>query len=181
MHFNRAQSFERVELKWMLLNIRAPHLSNLTSITASPRLSSHMSGFRLPQSATSNHSHSSVVFSTAVNDSQCKDTWILWRCYSATIDICTYLLALKKKSLLVLLKPTTYTSAQSEICMPVFISFKAPPAQMASCPPPHPPALSFKQWGCCSLWSQLPQTAPWLRWKMNISLRTDWKSDESCY
>lgn len=116
----------------MLLNIRTPHLSNLTSITASPRLSSHMRCVEPPPSATLNHSRSCVVgFFFNRHERFTMQRHLLSRCYHRYMHIS---IGLKKKKITASLeKRATYTSAQSEICMPVFISFKAPPAQMASC------------------------------------------------
>lgn len=116
----------------MLLNIRTPHLSNLTSITASPRLSSHMRCVEPPQSATSNLSRSYVVVVVFFKRHErfTMQRHLLSQCYHRYMHTS---IGLKKKITASLEKCATYTPAQNEICMPVFISFKAPPAQMASC------------------------------------------------
>lgn len=159
----------------MLLNIRTPHLSNLTSITASPRLSSHMRCVEPPPSATSNHSRSCVVgFFFNRHERFTMQRHLLSRCYHRYMRIS---IGLKKKKSLLVWKNVQHTHLRKVkfVCRCSFpLKLHQHRWRLVSAPP-------FKQRGCCSLWHQLPQTAPWHCWKINISPRTDRKSDESCY
>lgn len=129
----------------MLLNIRTPHLSNLTSITASPRLSSHMRCVEPPQSATSNLSRSYVVvffFQTPRKIYNAKTLAV-----TVLPQIYAHIYWLKKKKSLLVWKNVQHTHLRKMkfVCRCSFpLKLHQHRWRLVSAPP-------FKLRGCCSL------------------------------